>query len=114
MHPLGEPVPEKQEISQCYSHRFCLVCVFVAGIAGGDDIAKTGHCGFASKNTARDVKSVVTKEVQAPQPYIVTIPITNNKTGLMKYEDHPVLLPHELIYYLVFLFGGPWYLTWQI
>ena len=85
-----------------------------ASAAGGDYITKTGHCGFAYKNTARYLKRVVPNTGQVPQPWIVTIPIRNDKTGLMKDEDHLVKLPHELIYYFWFLLGGPWYLTWQI
>ena len=38
---------------------------------------------------------------KVPQPYIVTIPIRHNTTGLMKYEDHPALLPNEFIVYVV-------------
>ena len=71
--------------------------VEVAGAVGGDYIAKTGHCGFAYKNTARYLKIVVLNTVQVPQPYIVTIPIRNNKTGLLKHEEHLVLLPHAII-----------------
>ena len=81
--------------------------VVVAGVAGGDYIAKTGHCWFAYKSTARDLQRVVLKPVQVPQPDIVTIFIRSNMTGLMKYEDHPVMLPHELIYYLVFFWEDP-------
>ena len=66
-----------------------------------DYIAKTGHCGFADNNTARDLKRVVLQYVQVPQPYMVTSPLRNNKTGFMKYEDRPVLLTHEVIDYLV-------------
>jgi len=68
-----------------------------ASAAGGDYIATTSHCGLAYKSTARDLNSVVLNIVQVPQPYIVTSPIRNNKTGLVKYEDHLVTLPHELI-----------------
>ena len=72
--------------------------VVVAGVAGGHDMAKTGRCGLAYKNTARYLKRVVLKCSQVPQPYIVTVPIRNNTTCLMKYETHLVMLPHELIY----------------
>ena len=35
--------------------------VVVAGVVGGEHIAKTGHCGFAYKKTARYLKRVVLK-----------------------------------------------------
>ena len=42
-----------------------------AGAAGGHDIAKSGHCRLAYKNTATYVTIVVLTYVQVPQPDIV-------------------------------------------
>ena len=50
-----------------------------ASAAGGDYIAKTIHCGFAYKNTARRVKRVVLNKTQFPQTYIVTVLIRNKQ-----------------------------------
>ena len=53
-----------------------------ASAAGGDYIAKTGHCGFACKKIAKDLTRLVLKTVQVPQPYIVTIPAKQQQDWL--------------------------------
>ena len=65
-------------------------------------LPRQSHCGLAYKNAARDLKRAVLQDVKVSQAYNVAIPIRHNQTGLMKYEDHPALLPHEVIYYLVY------------
>ena len=40
--------------------------VVVAGVAGGHDIAKTGHCGFAYNSAARFLKRFLLQYVQVP------------------------------------------------
>ena len=71
------------------------------GCQGAEDIAKAGHMGQAPKNSARDIKRSVLKNCDAPVPYMVTIPTWNSDTGSKEYSDWPVLLPHEMLVYLV-------------
>ena len=97
-HSTSQFLNKKKSASVAQTY---VALVVAAGAAGGEYIANTGHCGFAYKNTVKDLKRVVLKTVQVPQPCNVTTPTSNNKTGLLQYEDHPVMLPHELIYYLV-------------
>ena len=72
-----------------------------ASAAGAHSVSKTSRFGMAYKNTARDLKKVVLQNIKVTQPYMVTSPVRSNKTGLAKYEDHPVLLPHEVPFYVV-------------
>ena len=72
-----------------------------AGAVGVAGIARIGASGKAWKNCARDLKRLVHKQTSAPLPYIVRIPITDPKTNKQEYVDHPVLLPHEMIAYIV-------------
>ena len=71
------------------------------GCKGAEDIAKAGKRGQAYKNSARDIKTLVLNNCEAPVPYMVTIPIWNTNTGSKEYVDWPVLLPHEMLGYLV-------------
>ncbi len=48
--------------------------VVAAGVAGGDYIAQTGHCGFAYNRHCQRFEDSCSKHVLVPQPYIVTIP----------------------------------------
>ena len=82
---LGWPVPHQNTRQTTSATQADVALVVVAGVAGGDYIAKTGHCGFAYTNTARYLKTDVLNTVQVPQPYIVTNPIRNNITGLIKH-----------------------------
>ena len=72
-----------------------------ASAAGAHSVSKTSRFGMAYKNTARDLKKVVLQNIKVTQPYMVTSPVRSNKTGLVKYEDHQVLLPHEVTFYVV-------------
>ena len=52
MHPPGPPIPETKTTTNATQTHAALADA--ASAAGGDYIAKTGHCGFAYKNTSRD------------------------------------------------------------
>lgn len=72
-----------------------------AGASGVASLAKVGNSGKAHKNCARDIKRLVQRGAPAPLPYLVTIPITDPKTNQVVEVEHPVLLPHEMIAYIV-------------
>jgi len=72
-----------------------------AGAAGVDTLAKIGNRGKASRNCARDLKRVVQRGTTAPVPYMVSIPITEPKHNRVVEVEHPVLLPHEMIAYII-------------
>ena len=72
-----------------------------AGAAGVDTLAKIGNHGKAPKNCARDLKRVVQRGTTAPVPYMVSIPITEPKHNRVVEVEHPVLLPHEMIAYII-------------
>ena len=77
-----------------------------AGAAGVDTLAKIGNHGKAPKNCARDLKRVVQRGTTAPVPYMVSIPITEPKHNRVVEVEHPVLLPHEMIAYIIFNWQG--------
>ena len=72
-----------------------------AGAGGVAGIARIGASGKAWQNCARDLKRLVYKQTSAPLLYIVRIPITDPKTNKQEHVDHPVLLPHEMLAYIV-------------
>ena len=72
-----------------------------ARAAGVDTLAKIGNHGKAPKNCARDLKRVVQRGTTAPLPYMVSIPITEPKHNRVVEVEHPVLLPHEMIAYII-------------
>jgi len=72
-----------------------------AGAAGVDTLAKIGNHGKAPQNCARDLKRVVQRGTNAPVPYMVFIPITEPKHNRVVEVEHPVLLPHEMIAYII-------------
>ena len=57
--------------------------VVVAGVDGGDYIANTGHCGFAYKNTAKDLKRIVLKSFSSS----TTLPSYNSDQKQQEWFD---------------------------
>ena len=77
-----------------------------AGASGVHGLAKLGNHGKACKNLSRDImrfaKNVMTNmDEDVPEPYYVTIPIKCPKTSVQTFVEHPMLLPHELISWLL-------------
>ena len=72
-----------------------------AGARGVQGIAKIGNSGKAQKNCSRDLKRLVHRGCTAPLPYLVSIPISNPKTHKVETVIHPVLLPHEMMEYII-------------
>ena len=72
-----------------------------AGASGVGCIAKVGNHGKAPQNCARDIKRLVARGAPAPEPYMVTIPVTDPKTNKVVEVEHPVLLPHEMMAYII-------------
>jgi hypothetical protein len=72
-----------------------------AGAQGVQGIARIGNSGKAQKNCSRDLNRLVHKGCTAPLPYLVTIPITNPKNHQVLQVEHPVLLPHEMMEYII-------------
>ena len=72
-----------------------------AGAQGVQGIARIGNSGRAVKNCSRDLRRLMQKDCTAPLPYLVTIPITDPKKNQIYNVDHPVLLPHEMMEYII-------------
>lgn len=76
-----------------------------AGALGVNQISRCGTQGGNPKNLSRDllryVKTLDASGVCMPQPYFVTLPIMDTKTSLTIFVEHPVLLPHEVIFWLL-------------
>ena len=71
-----------------------------AGAQGLESLSKAGKHGLAYRNIARDIKRVTTRTSTVPPGYFVTIPITT-ASGQQALHEHPVLLPHEMLEYLL-------------
>jgi len=71
-----------------------------AGAQGLELLAKAGNRGRAYRNVARDIQRAITRKSSVPEPYLVAIPITTG-SGEQCHVEHPVLLPHELLEYLL-------------
>ena len=72
-----------------------------AGATGVSHLASVGNSGKSHKNNARDIKRLALRGCVVPKPYMVQIPIKDNKQNQMVTVDHPVLLPHEVLECLV-------------
>ena len=73
--PTWLAVPEQTNNHSASATQTDVALSVVAGVVGGHDVAKTGHCELAYKNSSSDLKRVVLQYVQVPHPYTVTIPI---------------------------------------
>ena len=72
-----------------------------AGADGMAQLAKVGNAGKAFKNSARDLKRLVMRSCDVPKPYMATIPIWDQTNNKKIFVEHPTMLPHEVIHYLV-------------
>ena len=64
-------------------------------------LSKLGNNGDASKNISRDLMRASMHNVSVPKPYMVTIPITLPRTKVVALVEHPVLLPSEVIAWML-------------
>ena len=72
-----------------------------AGAEGLDTLAKTGNHGRAQRNVARDLHRATTRNTKVPEPYMAVIPLGDARTGQQIHLEHPVLLPHEMLEFLI-------------
>ena len=74
---------------------------FTAGATGVSQLAKVGNNGKAPKNNARDIKRLALHGCDVPKPYMVDIPAWDPISGHNVHVQHPTLLPHELLAYMI-------------
>jgi hypothetical protein len=81
----------------------------LAADAGAQGVAHISKCGAyvkKFKNLSRDImrhvkKMETTSKLFTPEPYFITLPILDPKTQATIYVQRPVLLPHEMISWLL-------------
>jgi hypothetical protein len=80
----------------------------LADAAGAQGVAhiKCGAQGRNIKNLSRDLMRYVKRlennsKVFTPEPYFVPLPILDTETQATIYVQHPILLPHEMISWLL-------------
>ena len=74
------------------------------GAQGATELANVGHRGARPGNFARDIKRMAMRGCEVPKPYMVKIPVhvmSHGDVHLNQIVEHPVLLPHEVLEYLV-------------
>ena len=71
------------------------------GASGVDDFAKVGSHGKHAKNCSRDLQRAWLNNCTVPKPYLATCLIKMPTKYEITYVEHPVLLPSELIMWLL-------------
>jgi hypothetical protein len=72
-----------------------------ADAGGVSSLAAAGASGMARKSLSRDLMRTALRHVTTPEPYFVNIPITLPKSKVVAWATHPVLLPSEVILWLL-------------
>ena len=72
-----------------------------AGAVGVEDLGKCGNSGKKAGNIARDMMRKLMRGCKVPPEYWIEVPFKNIDTGDIDTVPHPVLLPHEMLAYMV-------------
>jgi hypothetical protein len=102
-HLLGNYLRNKSSASATHE------VAALAADAGAQGVAHISRCGAHGKNfknLSRDImryvkKMETTNKLFTPEPYFITLPILDPKTQATIYVQHRVLLPHEMISWLL-------------
>ncbi len=68
---------------------------------GVSDLARIGNSGKAWKHIHRDLMRKLMKGCTFPEPYWCLVPFVNKQTGEEEVHEHPVLLPHEVLWWYI-------------
>ena len=112
-HGVGNDIPMDAQLGQFLKKQFLLnklpantiqEIALLAQQGGAHHmrgLSKLGNNGNACKNISRDLMRASMQNISVPKPYMVTIPITLPKTKLAALVEHPVLLPSEIIAWML-------------
>ena len=112
-HGVGNDIPMDAQLGQFLKKQFLLnklpantiqEIALLAQQGGAHHmrgLSKLGNNGNACKNISRDLMRASIQNISVPTPYMVTIPITLPKTKLAALVEHPVLLPSEILAWML-------------